>query len=67
MVEYRDIQIIKSFPIDWQQLRNKSVLITGSTGRLGLYIVEALSEANINWNLNIEIIAVARKKSKNVV
>ena len=47
MVEYRDIQIITSFPIDWQQLRNKSILITGSTGRLGLYIVEALSEANI--------------------
>ena len=64
MVEYRDIQIITSFPIDWQQLRNKSILITGSTGRLGLYIVEALSEANIKWNLNIKIIAVARNEKK---
>jgi nucleoside-diphosphate-sugar epimerase len=64
MVEYRDIQIITSFPIDWGKFRNQSVLITGSTGRLGLYIVEGLSEANIKWNLNIKIIAVARNEKK---
>ena len=64
MVENRDIQIITSYPIDWERIRNKSVLITGSTGRLGLYIVEALSEANIKWNLNITIIAVARNEKK---
>ena len=64
MVEHRDIEIITSFPIDWEKFRNRSVLITGSTGRLGIYIVEALSEANIKWNLNLKIIAVARDEIK---
>lgn len=64
MVEQRDIEIITSFPIDWEKFRNKSILVTGSTGRLGLYIVEALSEANIKWNLNLKIIAVARNENK---
>ena len=64
MIERRDIEIITSFPVEWEKFRNKSVLVTGSTGRLGLYIIEALIEANIRWNLNIEIIAVARNKRK---
>ncbi len=64
MIEYRDIEIITSFSIDWEKFRNKSILITGSTGRLGLYIVEALSEANIKWNLNIKVIAVVRNEKK---
>lgn len=64
MVEHRDIEIITSFPIEWEKFRDSSILITGSTGRLGIYIVEALSEANIKWNLNIKIIAVARDKKK---
>ena len=64
MVEHRDIEIITSFPIEWEKFRDSSILITGSTGRLGIYIVEALSEANIKWNLNIKIIAVARDEKK---
>lgn len=64
MVEYRDIEIITSFPADWEKFRNKSILVTGSTGRLGLYIVEALSEVNIKWNLDLKIIAVARNEKK---
>ena len=41
MVEQRDIDIIMESPIDWERFRNKSVLITGATGRLGMYLVEA--------------------------
>tara|TARA_B100002019_G_scaffold96729_1_gene83258 strand:- start:6415 stop:7446 length:1032 start_codon:yes stop_codon:yes gene_type:complete len=64
MVEHRDIEIITSFPIDWEKFRNKTILVTGSTGRLGIYIIEALCEVNIKWNLNIKIIAVARNENK---
>ena len=64
MVEQRDINIIMDYPIDWERFRNKTILVTGATGRLGMYIVEALSEANIRWNLNNEILLLARSKKK---
>lgn len=64
MVELRDINIILNNPIEWEQFRNKTVLVTGATGRLGMYIVEALNKADIDWNLNMTIIALARSKEK---
>lgn len=64
MVEIRDIDIILGNSIDWEVFRNKTILVTGATGRLGMYIVEAVSKANIEWNLNITIIICARSKEK---
>ena len=46
MVEQRDIDIILNNPIDWELFRNKTVLVTGATGRLGMYIVEAINKAD---------------------
>lgn len=64
MVEQRDIDIILSNPINWEKFRNKTVMITGATGRLGMYIVEAVNKADIDWNLNITIVALARSEKK---
>lgn len=64
MVEQRDIDIILKNPIDWERFRNKTVLVTGATGRLGMYIVEAINKADIDWNLNLTIIALARSEEK---
>ena len=64
MVEERDIKIILNNPIDWELFRDRTVLVTGATGRLGMYLVEAISKANIDWNLNITILALARSREK---
>lgn len=64
MVEQRDIDIILNNPIDWECFRDKTILVTGATGRLGMYIVEALNKADIDWNLNITIVVLARNKKK---
>ncbi len=64
MVEQRDIDIILNNPIDWECFRDKTILVTGATGRLGMYIVEALNKADIDWNLNITIVVLARSKEK---
>lgn len=64
MVEQRDIEIIMSNPINWEKFRNKTVLITGATGRLGMYFVEAISKANIEWNLDTTILIHARNGRK---
>jgi len=64
MVEQRDIEIILNNPVDWECFRNKTVLVTGATGRLGMYFVEAISKADIDWNLNLTIIVLARSREK---
>lgn len=64
MVERRDLDIILENPIDWEMFRNKTVLVTGATGRLGMYIVESISKANIDWDLNITIVIEARNEKK---
>lgn len=64
MVEQRDLEIIFKNPIDWEKFRNKTVLVTGATGRLGMYIVEALNKADIDWNLSTNVIALARSEKK---
>ena len=64
MVEQRDIDIILNNPIDWECFRDKTILVTGATGRLGMYIVEALNKADNDRNLNITIVVLARSKEK---
>lgn len=64
MVEQRDIDIIMKSAINWEVFRNKTILITGATGRLGMYLVEAFNKADIDWNLNLNIIALARSDEK---
>jgi nucleoside-diphosphate-sugar epimerase len=64
MVEQRDLDIIMGNPINWELFRNKTILVTGATGRLGMYIVEAINKADIDWNLNVDIIALARSREK---
>lgn len=64
MVEQRDIDIILNNPIDWELFRNKTVLVTGATGRLGMYIVEAINKADIDWNLNVTILVLSRNEKK---
>lgn len=64
MVEARDIELSMKQTIDWEHFRDKTILITGATGRLGMYFVEVLLKADIDWNLNLEVIALARNKKK---
>lgn len=64
MVEQRDINIVLDNPIDWECFRGKTILITAATGRIGMFIVEALSEATIRWNLDTTIILHARNEEK---
>lgn len=63
-MKQRDIDIILNNPANWEKLKDTTVLVTGATGRLGIYIVNALIGANKRWNLNIHILALARNKQK---
>lgn len=60
----RDVDIILNNPANWDKLKDSTVLVTGATGRLGIYIVNALIAASEKWNLNIQVLALARNKKK---
>lgn len=60
----RDTDIILNNPADWEKLRDAAVLVTGATGRLGTYIVNALLELNRRNGLNIRVLALARDREK---
>lgn len=55
-----DLERIISTNLPWDDLQNKTVLITGGGGFLASYLIKSL--LNIGWinNLNIKIICVAR-------
>ena len=63
-MESRDFNIINSNGVNWFVYRDKTILVTGSTGRIGRYILESLLDADLRYNLNLRIIGVARNRSK---
>ncbi len=50
--------------IDWEKLRDSSVLVTGATGQIGSEIVKLLLFLNEKKSLNIKIIALIRNIEK---
>lgn len=63
-MEKRDLDIILDSAVNWLMYNNKTVLVTGSTGRLGRYIVDLLIEIDLRYNLNMTILCAARSLDK---
>lgn len=57
-------QIPEAAFIPWQQLKDRSVLVTGATGLIGSQMVMALLSANERWNLGLTVYAAVRNESK---
>ena len=63
-MEKRDLDIIFANAVNWRMYMDTTVLVTGATGRIGMYILEALVEADLRYNLNMRIIGLARSPEK---
>lgn len=61
-MEKRDLDIICSNPINWFLYQDTTVLVTGATGRLGRYIFETLAAMDVQNNLNMKILGLARSE-----
>lgn len=57
-------QMIDQYPVPWQKLRSKTVMITGAAGFLAAYMVETLMYLNEVQALNVTILAVVRNKRR---
>lgn len=64
IVVQNDIEEILSREVDWEKLKNKTVLITGASGMLATYLVYTLMELNIKQRFNINIIGLVRNEQK---
>ena len=63
-MERKDLNIILDSAVNWLMYKDMTVLITGSTGRLGRYIVDTLIEIDIHYNLNMRVLCAARSQEK---
>jgi FlaA1/EpsC-like NDP-sugar epimerase len=59
-----DLAKIATYPVDWDQFQDKSILITGATGLIGTMLIDALMYRNIKYRTNITVYAVGRNKEK---
>ncbi|MDO4322941.1 MAG: NAD-dependent epimerase/dehydratase family protein [Lachnospiraceae bacterium] len=57
-------KIAASEQIDWEMLRDKSVLITGATGLIGSLLARALVCAGVMRGLDIRVLALVRNREK---
>ncbi|MBQ9369938.1 MAG: NAD-dependent epimerase/dehydratase family protein [Clostridia bacterium] len=64
MIAKRDIDIVLSSLADWSLFKEKYVLVTGASGRLGIYIAQALLAADKRFGLNAHVLLLARSKEK---
>ena len=60
----QDLRNISQFSIDFTNIKNCSVLVTGATGLVGSVIVDALAQSNVDQHSNIKIYATSRSIEK---
>ena len=61
---YRDIEEIAQDSIDWNQLKNKRLLITGANGFIAYYLVAALLLRNDLYSDNIKVVGIVRNMDR---
>lgn len=63
--EYQEtIKEYSNYNVDWNKLKNKSILISGATGMIGKCLIDILMYKNEVDNLNCSVIALGRNKNK---
>ena len=59
-----DLKYISSLDVLWENLKNKTIFISGATGLIGSCFVDAIMYCNEIYNLNCKIYALGRSETK---
>ncbi|MDE7272491.1 MAG: SDR family NAD-dependent epimerase/dehydratase, partial [Lachnospiraceae bacterium] len=59
-----DIAQAAAFALPWEQLNNKTLLITGATGMIASAIIDILMGRNRDYGQHITIYAISRSEDK---
>lgn len=60
----KDVATVAEMPYNWEQLKGKSIAITGGTGMIGSFLVDVLMYRNLNCKQNIDIYVFGRDEEK---
>jgi nucleoside-diphosphate-sugar epimerase len=63
-IVWEDVKNVINANIPFSKLKNKTVLITGSSGFIGSYLVYTLVALNDKYNYNINVVAMVRNMQK---
>ncbi|MGZ5969683.1 MAG: NAD-dependent epimerase/dehydratase family protein [Polyangiales bacterium] len=64
MLDRRDLDEILAAPVDWDELRGAHVLVTGGTGFVGIWLIEALCHADVRLGLGLRLSVLARTAAR---
>lgn len=60
----KEIKSYSNYNIDWDLLKNKTILVSGATGMIGKCLIDIIMYKNLKNNLNCNIIALGRDRIK---
>lgn len=59
-----DVRNVAALELPWSKLKNKSIIISGSTGLIGSFFIDVILEKNISDGLNCTVYALGRDEKK---
>lgn len=59
-----DVKIAAECGINWDKLRDSSIVISGATGLIGSFLIDTIMYRNSNYGLNCKIYALGRSVAK---
>ena len=59
-----DIKYVSSLQLPWGKLKNKSIMISGATGMIGSFLVDAILYKNNTEELNCTVYALGRSEER---
>ena len=59
-----DVRSVGRLDLPWEKLQNKCLLLSGTTGLLGSFLVDVILEKNLTDNLNCSVYALGRDMQK---
>lgn len=60
-LEFEDIKLVSTLPYNWDELNDKTILISGGTGFIGSFLIDVLKYRNENYNSNIKVVSLSRR------
>lgn len=59
-----DVRHVGTLSLPWEKLQDKSLMLSGSTGMIGSFLVDVILEKNLADNLNCTVYALGRNEEK---
>ncbi len=59
-----DLAYVAGLDLPWEQLQDKSIMISGATGMIGSFLIDVLMYCNEKRNLNCHVYALGRSMEK---